>query len=311
MGDKTNISWTRHPVTGEPGSSWNPVRGCTIRSEGCLNCYAMHMAARYSGVNSNGKRLPYYGLAKFKQDHTPMWTGKLAFVPDHLNDPIKWRAKPRMIFVNSMSDLFHERMPEEWIHQVIDVMFLAPMHVYQVLTKRTDVMLRYLDRWLGEDLDRVALGDPCRYSGGNPVRTMPKHMWFGTSVENHKTALDRMSYLKRTPAYVRWLSVEPMIGPVTLKPWAQDGPPVEWVVIGGESSQGGKARPMELPWMTDLIAECRALKIPVFVKQMGESLAREMRLKSPSGKDPAEWPKQFDFPQEYPILEGSTHDTIA
>jgi protein gp37 len=283
MGGKTSIAWTE--------ATWNPVRGCTIKSPGCFNCYAMLMAARYSNI-VNGKPQAYHGVARMKNGK-PQWTGKLKFVDKHLEDPIRWKNKPRMIFVNSMSDLFHERMPKEWIDKILMTMAWAPMHTYQVLTKRADVMRNYINICCPEKTHK-------RPSDGKMVT--PPYMWFGTSVEDQAAAEERIPDLIETEAYIRWLSIEPMIGPVTLRPFLRDGKlPIEWVVIGGESIQMGQYRVMESKWALDLIAECKEFGVPVFMKQLGTSLAKQLEVKSAKGEELDEWPKEFQI-REYPTV---------
>lgn len=130
MGDKSKIEWT--------DATWNPVRGCTVVSEGCRNCYAMNYAARFSGKDKDGKDLPYANLA-YRNESGAHWTGEVQLVEKHLEDPLRWK-RPRRIFVNSMSDLFHKSIPDEWIDRIFAVMALAPQHAFQVLTKRPERM---------------------------------------------------------------------------------------------------------------------------------------------------------------------------
>lgn len=250
------IAWTEQ--------TWNPVRGCTRISKGCTRCYAEVVAARFSDPG-----LAYDGLAK-RTTKGPRWTGKLVVVDEHMADPIRWQ-RPRMIFVNSMSDLFHESLSIDTIARVYAVMLLAPHHTYQVLTKRAkrmrevltdetfygrvlDAAREFRDRW--PKLTGIGISDPTKF----PAR----HIWNGVSVEDQPAADERLPELVRTPSAVRWLSIEPQIGPVELFPWSGL---FQWAVIGGES--GHDARPFDLAWARSLISECRGGGAAVFVKQLG------------------------------------------
>lgn len=234
--NKTSIEWT--------DSTWNPLRGCSRVSEGCRNCYAEKVAYRFSGA---GK--PYEGLAVLKNGHAS-WTGKVELVEKHLLDPLKWGSlplpangatscntanrrrrygqRPRRIFVNSMSDLFHESVPDEWIDQIFAVMALCPQHVFQVLTKRPERMLRYLTSapW-GRIEERVeyiaAMETNCGRKGLGwpkelltPERIPLRNVWLGVSVENQKAADERIPLLLQTPAAVRFISAEPLLGQLDL-----------------------------------------------------------------------------------------------
>jgi len=227
MGDKTGIQWT--------DATWNPVRGCSRVSAGCEHCYAEALAARFSGP-----RKAYEGLI-MQTTAGPRWSNAIKLVPEALDLPLRWR-RPRRIFVNSMSDLFHEDVPDSFVAQVFGVMEQAPRHTFQVLTKRPQRMLELLERpvW------RVAL----------------PNVWLGVSVEN-RAALPRIEYLRQTPAALRFLSVEPLIedlGMIDLRG-------IDWVIIGGESGAG--ARPFNLAWARDLIRQCRAAEVAPFMKQVG------------------------------------------
>lgn len=219
MADSSSIEWT--------DATWNPVRGCTKVSPGCKHCYAETFAERWRGVPGH----PY------EQGFD------LRLVPDKLLEPLRWR-RPRAVFVNSMSDLFHEQVPERFVRQVFEVMALADWHIYQVLTKRADRMREIVSR-LPEGL--------------RPGR----HVWLGVSVENRRHGLPRIEPLRRTPAPVRFLSVEPLledVGDLEL-----DG--IRWVIVGGESGPG--ARPMREEWVHNIRAQCRAARVPFFFKQWG------------------------------------------
>jgi len=219
MSANSKIEWT--------DATWNPVRGCTKVSPGCLHCYAETFAERFRGVPGH----PF----EFGFD--------LRLVPEKLGDPIRW-ATSRMIFVNSMSDLFHEKVPDDYIVSVARVMAAANWHTYQVLTKRADRMHSLLKGKL-----RFVVEQP--------------HIWWGVSVENRKHGLPRVDLLRKSPAKVRFLSIEPLLehlGPMNL-----DG--IGWVIVGGESGPG--ARPMDVRWVRDIRAQCQSARVAFFFKQWG------------------------------------------
>jgi protein gp37 len=219
MSSQSSIEWT--------DATWNPVRGCTKISPGCKHCYAEVFAERFRGVSGH----PYErGF-------------DLRLVPEKLGEPLRW-AKPRMIFVNSMSDLFHERVPDSYIVRVAEIMRLANWHTFQVLTKRSDRMSKMLQTVLKS------------YAA-------MQHIWWGVSVEDKKHGLPRIDHLRSAPAGVRFLSVEPLledIGVLNL-----DG--ISWVIVGGES--GSKARPIEPRWVISLRDQCKRARVPFFFKQWG------------------------------------------
>ncbi len=218
MGDRTAIEWT--------DATWNPVTGCTKISRGCDNCYAERFAERFRGVRGH-----------------PFETGfDLTLRPDRLDQPKKWR-QPRMIFVNSMSDLFHKEIPPSHLDLVFDTMEQADWHTYQVLTKRSSRMRRYVN---------------LRYAGG----TAPAHIWLGVSVEDGRF-LSRVAHLQGTAAAIRFLSLEPLIGPIGRL--ALGG--IQWVIVGGES--GPRARPMSIEWVRAVRDQCRSEGVPFFFKQWG------------------------------------------
>lgn len=205
-------------------ATWNPTSGCTKVSPGCDNCYAMKFAERFRGVKGH-----YYERGF-----------DLALRPNMLGKPAEWR-KPRRIFVDSMSDLFQVGVPDEYLDQVFERMERIDRHVYQVLTKRPERMRRYAKRRYGS-------------------RLMPAHIWMGVSVENNDYAW-RADMLREVPAVVRFLSVEPMIGPVDRV--CLDG--ISWVIVGGES--GPRHRPMEADWVREVRDRCEVLGIAFFFKQ--------------------------------------------
>ncbi|HEV7523031.1 MAG TPA: phage Gp37/Gp68 family protein [Candidatus Angelobacter sp.] len=256
MAQNSSIEWT--------DATWNPIRGCTRVSDGCRNCYAERVAIRFSG-----KGQAYDGLAKITNGH-PQWTGKVAFVEKHLNDPLKWK-EPRRIFVNSMSDLFHEQLSDECVQKIFKVMCQAKQHVFQVLTKRPKRMLEFLSRWNSMTRDFGPL---------YPNTWPQKHIWLGVSCENQATADERIPLLLQTPAATRWISAEPLLGPIDLhrggftllepvkSPSGQPWPGLNWVVAGGESGPG--ARPMHPDWARSLRDQCKAAGVAFFFKQWGE-----------------------------------------
>ena len=247
MADRTGIQWT--------DATWNPLRGCSRISEGCRNCYAETVASRFSGPGQ-----PYEGLAKDGR-----WTREVRFVPHMLDQPLRW-TRPRRIFVNSMSDLFHENVPDEWIARVFDVMARAPQHTFQVLTKRPDRMRRVLPSFAPSHTARDRSGWP-----------LP-NVWLGVSAENQATADGRIPLLLETPAAVRFVSAEPLLGPIDLnerellcRTWRRGltiGRYLDWVIIGGESGPG--ARPMHPGWARALRDQCVHVGVPFFFKQWGE-----------------------------------------
>jgi len=219
MSENSAIEWT--------DSTWNPVRGCTKVSPGCKHCYAERFSERFRGVPGS----------PFEQGFD------LRLVPEKLGEPLRWRT-PKRIFVNSMSDLFHERIPTEYIAKVGSVMEQANWHIYQVLTKRHERLHGLLAgelRWLAR---------------------LP-HVWFGVSVEDREYGLPRIALLRQTPAAVRFLSVEPLLedlGKISLRG-------IHCVIVGGESGPG--ARPMEKGWVLKILAQCREQRVAFFFKQWG------------------------------------------
>lgn len=284
MASDSSIQWT--------DSVWNPVRGCRIVSPGCQNCYAMKMAHRFSGEGR-----PYEGLTRLTI-RGPEWTGEVRTVPDALEVPLHWR-KPRKVFVNSMSDLFHEDVPDYFMDEVFAVMLLSPRHTFQVLTKRAERMAAYFATPdLYERVLRAADELRSKHAGLSSVpisnpRTHPAPwIWWGVSVEDQRRADERIPHLLRSPAAVRFLSMEPLLGPVDLRRWLPrcgtwggaegiEPEPINWVIIGGES--GARARPMHPYWIRNIIEQCRGAAVPVFVKQLGAWLPRLWTEKPPTG----------------------------
>lgn len=234
---ETSIEWT--------DATWNPVAGCTILTAGCTNCYAMRMAARLESMGVE----KYAGLTR-KSGGRAKWTGKITLDRKALSIPASW-SKPRQVFVNSMSDLFHSDVPPEFIAEVWQVMADTPRHTYQILTKRPDRMI-------------------------DIVPGLPKlpHVWLGTSVEDSRV-LHRIVELRNVPAAVRFISFEPLIGSVagaSLKD-------IHWAIVGGES--GPKSRHMEPAWVDEIEGMCRSHGTAFFFKQWGgrnkKAAGREFR----------------------------------
>lgn len=292
MSENSKIEWT--------DSTWNPIRGCTRVSEGCRNCYAERVAARFSGEGQ-----PYEGLARMTSQG-PLWTGKIKLVEEHLNDPLRWK-KPRLIFVNSMSDLFHEGVPDSFIDRVFAVMALSPQHTFQVLTKRPERMSRYL--WSAER--RVASLAGYSTNEGDWYKWPLKNVWLGVSIEDQKTADERIPLLLQTPAAVRWLSAEPLLGPINFRwePYAHEATgetyreylerhgkvnqyealrQISWVVAGGESGPG--ARPMHPDWARSLRDQCAEARVPFFFKQFGDWWPGIGNVTYPPSAPLHEWP---------------------
>jgi protein gp37 len=227
MAEKSPIEWT--------DATWNPVVGCSIESAGCTNCYAMRMAARLEAMGV----AKYAGLTR-KSGGRAKWTGKITCDEKALTVPERW-AQPRKVFVNSMSDLFHPDVPAEFIRRVWDVMKGTPRHDYQLLTKRPQRMRELLSTDRFEVLPNV---------------------WLGTSVES-QDAVHRVEDLRRTPAAVRFISFEPLIGRID----SVDLSDIAWAIVGGES--GPAARPIEEDWVLQLQETCRSCGTAFFFKQWG------------------------------------------
>lgn len=223
----TSIEWT--------DATWNPVAGCTILTAGCTNCYAMRMAARLEAMGVD----KYQGLTR-KSGGRAKWTGKIRLDEGSLSTPKTWR-QPRKVFVNSMSDLFHPDVPVDFIARVWGVMAECDRHVFQILTKRPERMAELLNR--------------------SPFRVLP-NVWLGTSVENN-AVVSRIDDLRRAPAAVRFVSLEPLIGSVN----EADLTNIHWAIVGGES--GPKARPMDPAWVDEIKDLCDQSGAAFFFKQWG------------------------------------------
>ena len=234
MGQKTSIEWTE--------ITWNPTTGCTRVSAGCDNCYAEALSRRLL-KRTYRRRLPVANTAANRADPFA-----LRIWPERLAEPRRWRGS-RLVFVNSMSDLFHADVPHGFQRAVFQVMLDVNRHTYQVLTKRPSRVARFVRR-------NGDLFGP---------RGIPPHIWIGTSTEDQKTAY-RIQHLQSVPAVVRFLSCEPLIGPLTLCE-ALDSGGIHWVIAGGESGFG--RRPIDFAWVASLRDECVAANVPFFFKQWG------------------------------------------
>lgn len=342
MSAGTSIEWT--------DTTWNPVRGCSRVSEGCRNCYAERQAARFSGPGE-----PFHGFARMRrggddldariddlangkgrQPTGPRWTGKVELVPDKLSEPLRWR-KPRRVFVNSMSDLFHESLPDEAIDRVFAIMLAARWHTFQVLTKRPERMRDWISRPMSVDryvamIEAVGTYAPLilmedttmTIEGGAKLLS---NVWLGVSVEDQATADERIPVLLDTPAALRFVSAEPLLGPIDFRRIRNTSPPapgcpsgrpsagVNWIIVGGESGPG--ARPCDVSWVRSIVEQCKGAGVACFVKQLGSRpyLRRppsgapdddgdvyELRLKNRKGGDPSEWPADLcvrEFPETF------------
>ncbi|ATN32861.1 hypothetical protein ACO34A_03470 [Rhizobium sp. ACO-34A] len=305
MADNTKIEWT--------DATWNPITGCSIVSPGCTNCYAMKLA---------GTRLKHHesraGLTK-ESKGGPVWTGEVRFNEQWLTQPLEW-SKPRMIFVCAHGDLFAEGVPDEWIDHVFAIMALAPQHTFQVLTKRPKRMREYLTRprwrpvldwgqderptyFIAEAAGKLAIRLPRNIKVPAHVRTFGQiaeferdirdellwplpNVWLGVSVEDQKRADERIPILLDTPAAIRWISAEPLLGPLNVAEYFQTiiykpqsvgcsdslllsviRSALDWVVAGGESGLG--ARPMHPDWARSIRDQCAAAGVPFLFKQWG------------------------------------------
>lgn len=232
-------------------------------SAGCTNCYAMTMAARLEAMG----QAKYAGLTR-KQGKRALWTGKINLVEDALTIPLE-RKKPTTWFVNSMSDLFHEDVPFDYVDRVFAVMALCPHHTFQVLTKRPERMVEYAANpgrlsAIAQEVARMGYGE-----ASMGVRLPLPNVHLGTSIENQATADERSVHLRKVPAAVRWYSIEPLLEAVTVP---LDG--IDWAVVGGESGPG--ARPCNVEWLRSIVRQFAAAGVPVFVKQLGALRVRQL-----------------------------------
>lgn len=283
----SKIEWT--------GSTWNPIVGCSIFSPGCKRCYAMRMAARLEAMG-----LPQYRGLTERSAVGAVWTGEVRFVESALTLPLRTR-KPTTWFVNSMSDLFHEGVPDAWIDRIFAVMALCPQHTFQVLTKRSARMRAYMAQALGRVADAaIALRRSpiavARGLGPSAIVPLPHvplgrawwplpNVWLGVSAEDQRRADERVPDLLASPAAIRFVSAEPLLGPLHLAPYMHDSVclafdeghctcsdprevHLDWIIVGGES--GPDARPMNPAWAQAIRDQCAAAGVPFFFKQWGE-----------------------------------------
>lgn len=332
---ETSIEWT--DVT------WNPVRGCSRVSAGCENCYAMRQAHRFNtppfqdpsgDVCLDRPAGPYHRLTNTRRGMVD-WSGVVKFVPEKLGEPLRWK-KPRRVFVNSMSDLFHPQVSDTEIAAVFGVMAAAPQHTFQVLTKRPERMRRWFE-WIADVAKAgpttplgVCVVQASQHLGLGSPDFMPSetarwpswplpNVWLGVSVEDQATANKRIPLLLETPAAVRLISAEPLLGPIDLtqvdfmppmrNPSPHDplvrlnaltghiaGPDemlderIDWVIVGSES--GPRARPMQIEWAASLRDQCKAAGVAFFTKQIANERDRK-------GGNPEFWP-HGDWPREFP-----------
>lgn len=294
MGKDTGIEWT--------DATWNCIRGCSRVSEGCRHCYAEGIARRFRGIG-----LAYEGLVRIDTEgNAHEWNGKIKFVEKHLLDPLKWK-EPKRIFVNSMSDLFHVAIQDEVIDKIFAVMALCPQHTFQILTKRPERMARYMTE-IRQGPERSLAGGVVRdmvyrWDRYNPTTRLPNgvmhehrldsfqwpllNVHMGVSCENQATADERIPLLLQTPAAVRFISAEPLLGPIDLLRIPRAGQMwdwltgeretasekrttahLDWAIVGGESGPG--ARPMHPDWARSLRDQCQAAGVSFFFKQWGE-----------------------------------------
>lgn len=333
MAEHSKIEWTE--------KTWNPVAGCSKISPGCKGCYAIRDAVRLAENPSKKVRDVYQGLTVIN-GAGPNWTGLVREIPERLSQPLRWR-KPSMIFVNSMSDLFHENISDNFLIHAFAVMGNSHIatgndhtHTFQVLTKRAERLAEFTQRLRWQncfgflELERPYMINNLPYvadsdwrllgqakPGGTTQRApgwMPPQIWLGVSVES-AAYKSRIDLLRKVPAAVRFISIEPLLEDIgTL-----DLTGIHWVIVGGES--GPEARPFDLQWARNIIAQCKAANVPCFVKQMGSrpfSIKDKIgfkgtqehgiklpdgfyrHLNSGKGGDPAEWPADIrvrDFPK--------------
>ena len=318
----TKIEWT--------DATWNPTRGCSRVSEGCRHCYAERQAAR----NLPSSRSPTTGAAfAILNGDGPHWTGKVELIESRLTEPLHWR-KPRRVFVNSMSDLFHEALPDQAIDRVFAVMALCPHITFQVLTKRAERMQEYfasnIERAVAIKTEASKVPNYNRLCEEADWMPWPyRNVWLGVSVEDQATADDRIPKLLQTPAALRFVSYEPALGPVDFQefinpcigmalrrnkrvripvPQGLTVPVLDWGIVGGES--GPQARPCDLWWIESTVDQFQAASVPLFVKQVGSRSGYQrmdgwhdrtnLGAKNSKGGDWEDWPEKIrvrEFPR--------------
>lgn len=289
MADKSNIEWT--------DATWNCLYGCSLVSPGCKHCYAVLQTHRIAGVHDNYKHLTVLG------DHGPEWSGDVFMHADKLEQPLRWQ-RPRMVFVNSLSDVFHPGVDDDFVAAMFAVMGAASQHQFQLLTKRPERMHAWFKRVSGlyggnpwkilEHCERAAVKYGLNVNAGG---TWPlRNVWIGVSVESQTFAEKRIPFLLQTPAAIRFLSMEPLLGAVDLTrdDWIHK---LDWVIVGGESGPG--ARPMDPEWVRDIRDACVVNRVPFFMKQWGNFDADGVKHRSKKetgclidGVDYKQWPRQ-------------------
>jgi len=289
----TKIEWAQNS-DGTRGETWNPVSGCSIVSPGCHNCYAMRMAFRLEAMGQD----KYQGTTE-KQNGRILWTGKIKINVFALSIPLK-KKKPATWFVNSMSDLFHEQVPFEFIDKVFAVMALCPQHTFQCLTKRAGRMAEYLgdrrqsrdDECADEWFDEMGLiGKKYGVKWKEPPRPLP-NVWLGVSCEDQQRAEERIPHLLNCAACIRFISAEPLLSPINFSQWIEEDADrggfrsarpdgiqdrtraavatLDQIIAGGESGPG--ARPCNTDWIRSIVTQCGAAGIDCFVKQLGANV---------------------------------------
>ena len=330
----TGIQWT--------DATWNPVVGCTRVSAGCDRCYSVPITHRLGAMaeadradgRDPGRKAAYEGLTVLNRKGERHFNGVVRCVEEALPIPLKWR-KPRRVFVNSMSDLFHDKVPFGFIDKVFAVMAVCPQHTFQILTKRPERMAAYTSSdgtiqeanafWVEPLTNRGRLIQRFVRSIGAPrpsdgVRYPLPNVWLGTSVEDQAAADERIPHLLRCHAAVRFLSCEPLLGSIDLEPWlCGNYCDVEqaWVIVGGESGHG--ARGCDVNWIRSIIDQCRIARVPCFLKQLGRYATDSTEevvagiicrrgplfLRDAKGGDLDEWPedlriRQWPTPERVP-----------
>lgn len=294
----TKIQWTEQ--------TWNPMVGCSLESPGCTNCYAMGQTAWLA--NKLGMK-KYKGLTT-TVNRKPVWNGHVSLYPEDLAKPLHVR-KPTMWFVNSMSDMFHPGFTDTEIDRVFEVMSLCPQHTFQILTKRAERMFKYSNARM--------------YMPQDPSwpRWPLANVWLGVSAERQKEANERIPWLMKTPAAIRFVSCEPLLGSIELDDLVTEqdhggeehinalhcevgieddedfqGVTLDWVIVGGESGRG--ARDCQSAWVQHVVDQCRCHQVPVFVKQLGSK--SDLRLKDKKGGDIFEFPESLRI-REWPTIQ--------
>jgi protein gp37 len=329
MAASTKIDWCVSP-DGTRGRTWNWILGCDRVSEGCTNCYAITQATIRAG-NPNPKIAEAFTGLTHRVDGRPDWTGRVNLLKGRLAQPLAVR-KPTTWFVNSLSDVFHDQVPDEFIAEAFAVMAATPRHIYQLLTKRHGRMKALLNSEQFVAMIREKITELDGYTG--KIEWPLPNLWAGVSAEDQPTAERRVHALLATPAAVRWVSDEPQLGPIDLRNLrARNGALidalagdvktpdgeiyaacpgcVDWVVCGGES--GPRARRMDPGWAASLRDQCQSTGRAFFLKQTGRILAGEWGCADRNGRDPDEWPESFPrkFPASTPLARLSSRTVAA